>query len=128
MLGSDIEILTASALKNTSVPVPDCLCYCDDDEGAPVDTHVNTKRWNQEEGAWLQRRRVAKSDGELHKDFLHLIVIGSAFYIMRFIKGRIIRDITLADLPPARRARIYDEMNAVLAAMHSTSRRDLQQC
>jgi aminoglycoside phosphotransferase (APT) family kinase protein len=46
-------------------------------------------------------------------------VIGSAFYIMEYIGGRIFRDPTLPSLPRADRAPIYAEMNRVIAELHS---------
>jgi aminoglycoside phosphotransferase (APT) family kinase protein len=47
------------------------------------------------------------------------VVIGSAFYIMEYIEGRIFRDPTLPSLPRAVRAPIYAEMNRVIAELHS---------
>ncbi|MDB6043884.1 MAG: aminoglycoside phosphotransferase [Gammaproteobacteria bacterium] len=46
-------------------------------------------------------------------------IIGSAFYIMEYIEGRIFHDPTLPSLPRAGRAAIYDEMNRVIAELHS---------
>ena len=46
-------------------------------------------------------------------------VIGRAFYVMQHVAGRIFWDPTLPALMPAERIRIYDEMNRVLAALHS---------
>lgn len=45
-------------------------------------------------------------------------VIGSAFYIMEYVRGRIFRDPQLPGLAPAERAAIYDDMNDVLARLH----------
>jgi aminoglycoside phosphotransferase (APT) family kinase protein len=45
-------------------------------------------------------------------------VIGTAFYVMDFLEGRIFRDATLPGLDPATRAAIYDELNATLAKLH----------
>ena len=45
-------------------------------------------------------------------------VIGSAFYVMEFVDGRVLWDPALPDLPPADRAQVYAEMNRVLAALH----------
>lgn len=45
-------------------------------------------------------------------------VIGTSFYVMDFLEGRIFRDATLPDQTPAERAAIYDELNAVLAKLH----------
>ncbi|RYF33596.1 MAG: phosphotransferase family protein [Comamonadaceae bacterium] len=46
-------------------------------------------------------------------------VIGSTFYVMAFMDGRVLWDPTLPDATPAERGAICDEMNRVLAALHS---------
>ena len=46
-------------------------------------------------------------------------VIGRAFYIMEFMQGRVLWDQSLPGMTPAERAAIYDEMNRVIAALHS---------
>jgi aminoglycoside phosphotransferase (APT) family kinase protein len=46
-------------------------------------------------------------------------VIGRAFYVMSFVEGRVLWDQTLPDMGPAQRAAVYDEMNRVIAALHS---------
>ncbi len=45
-------------------------------------------------------------------------VIGTAFYVMDYLKGRIFRDPQLPDVAPPERAAIYDSMNDVLARLH----------
>ena len=45
-------------------------------------------------------------------------VIGTTFYVMDFLAGRIFRDARLPGLEPAERAAIYDELNATLARLH----------
>lgn len=45
-------------------------------------------------------------------------VVGTEFYIMRFLEGRIFRDPALPDASPSERREIYDEMGRVLAAIH----------
>ena len=45
-------------------------------------------------------------------------VLGTAFYVMDFLEGRIFRDARLPGLPPAERAAIYDHLNATLARLH----------
>ena len=45
-------------------------------------------------------------------------VIGSWFYVMEFVEGTVFPDPALPGLTPAQRARIYDEANRVLAAIH----------
>jgi aminoglycoside phosphotransferase (APT) family kinase protein len=46
-------------------------------------------------------------------------VIGRAFYVMEFMPGRVLWDQSLPAFDPAGRGRIYDEMNRVIAALHS---------
>ncbi len=46
-------------------------------------------------------------------------VIGRAFYLMEFVEGRVLWDQSLPGLTPAERAAHYDEMNRVIAALHS---------
>jgi aminoglycoside phosphotransferase (APT) family kinase protein len=46
-------------------------------------------------------------------------VIGTMFYVMGYAAGRNFWDATLPGVTPAERAAIYDEMNRVLAALHT---------
>jgi len=46
-------------------------------------------------------------------------VIGTPFFLMEYVEGRILWDPTLPDLEPAARAAHYDELNRVIAALHS---------
>ncbi|RGE40095.1 phosphotransferase family protein [Comamonas testosteroni] len=46
-------------------------------------------------------------------------IIGRAFYIMEFMEGRVLWDQSLPGMTPAQRGEIYDEMNRVIAALHS---------
>jgi aminoglycoside phosphotransferase (APT) family kinase protein len=46
-------------------------------------------------------------------------VIGTAFYLMENVSGRVLWDPALPGLSNADRAKIYDEMNSALAALHS---------
>ena len=46
-------------------------------------------------------------------------VIGRAFFVMEHVEGRILWDQSLPDSTRAERAAIYDEMNRVIAALHS---------
>lgn len=45
-------------------------------------------------------------------------IIGTTFYVMDFLEGRIFRDATLPGLAPEERTAIYDELNATLAKLH----------
>jgi aminoglycoside phosphotransferase (APT) family kinase protein len=45
-------------------------------------------------------------------------VIGTSFYVMDYLQGRIFRDAMLPGLAPAERAAIYDDLNATLAKLH----------
>ena len=46
-------------------------------------------------------------------------VIGRAFYVMEFMQGRVLWDQSLPGMDNAGRAAIYDEMNRVIAALHT---------
>jgi aminoglycoside phosphotransferase (APT) family kinase protein len=46
-------------------------------------------------------------------------VIGRAFYVMQFVEGRVLWDQGLPGLARDERAAIYDEMNRVIAALHT---------
>ncbi len=46
-------------------------------------------------------------------------IIGSMFYVMEYIDGRVMWDPALPEQSNAQRAAIYQEMNRVLAALHS---------
>jgi aminoglycoside phosphotransferase (APT) family kinase protein len=46
-------------------------------------------------------------------------VVGRAFYLMEFIEGRVLWDQSLPSLDRTQRAAHYDEMNRVIAALHS---------
>jgi aminoglycoside phosphotransferase (APT) family kinase protein len=45
-------------------------------------------------------------------------VIGTTFYVMDYLPGRVFRNATLPDLTPAERTKVYDELNATLAKLH----------
>ena len=45
-------------------------------------------------------------------------VIGTMFYVMDHVPGRVFADRTLAGVTPADRAAMYDDMNRVMAALH----------
>ena len=46
-------------------------------------------------------------------------VIGRAFFIMEFVDGRVLWDQSLPGMTPVQRAEIYDEMNRVIAQLHT---------
>lgn len=46
-------------------------------------------------------------------------VLGSAFYIMALVEGRIIWDAAFSDVPIGQRAAHFDAMNATIAALHA---------
>lgn len=46
-------------------------------------------------------------------------VIGSMFYIMEYLDGRVLWDPVLEELDPEQRTAHYDEMNRVMAALHN---------
>ena len=46
-------------------------------------------------------------------------VIGTPFYVMEYVQGRVFSDNNLAALSEQERSAVYDDMNRVLAALHS---------
>jgi len=46
-------------------------------------------------------------------------VIGTAFYVMDYVEGRLFWDAALPEVAPLERGAIYDEMTRVIAALHS---------
>lgn len=46
-------------------------------------------------------------------------IIGTAFYVMDFVKGRVIWDGVLPEMNSHERSSIYDELNRVIAALHT---------
>jgi aminoglycoside phosphotransferase (APT) family kinase protein len=58
---------------------------------------------------------VAKAYGLCEDD----AVIGTAFYVMEYVAGRVFWDPSLPGLEPAGRDAIHDEINRVIAALHS---------
>lgn len=52
-------------------------------------------------------------------------VIGSMFYVMERVEGRVFWEPAMADATPHERAAVYDDMNATLAALHGFEPADL---
>lgn len=52
-------------------------------------------------------------------------VIGTAFYVMDCVDGRIFWDPALPELPHGQRAALYDDVNRVVAAVHSARPEDV---
>jgi len=74
----DREYRVISALKETGVPVPPALLYCDD-----------------------------------------RTVVGTPFYVMERVEGRVFHDCTLPGVAPAERCAMYEAMARALAALHN---------
>jgi aminoglycoside phosphotransferase (APT) family kinase protein len=60
-------------------------------------------------GVPVPRMRVLCEDPE---------IIGTTFYVMDFLDGRVFRDATLPDLDRTGRAAVYDQLNETLAKLH----------
>lgn len=48
-------------------------------------------------------------------------IIGTAFYVMDYVEGRVFADWALPEVSPSERRAMYDDMNRVLAALHSVN-------
>jgi aminoglycoside phosphotransferase (APT) family kinase protein len=46
-------------------------------------------------------------------------VVGRAFYVMEFMQGRVLWDPALPDMAPAQRGAMFNEVNRVIAALHT---------
>ncbi|XP_066263889.1 acyl-CoA dehydrogenase family member 11-like isoform X3 [Branchiostoma lanceolatum] len=53
-------------------------------------------------------------------------VIGTEFYIMEHVKGRVFRDVSLSELPAEERTAVYNAMAETLAQLHSVDWRKLK--
>jgi aminoglycoside phosphotransferase (APT) family kinase protein len=66
-------------------------------------------------------RALAASDVPVPKVFALCAdpaVIGTEFFLMEYVPGRVFWDATLPGAAPAERAALYDELNRVIAALH----------
>jgi aminoglycoside phosphotransferase (APT) family kinase protein len=64
---------------------------------------------------------LAKTDVPVSRTYLLCeddAVIGTPFFVMDFVDGRVFRDVLLPGMSPKERAAIYDAMNDVLARLH----------
>ncbi|MBT8086152.1 MAG: phosphotransferase family protein [Woeseia sp.] len=52
-------------------------------------------------------------------------IVGTTFFVMAFVEGRIIWELDLPGMQPAERAAIYDDMNRVIAELHTIDYRAL---
>jgi aminoglycoside phosphotransferase (APT) family kinase protein len=50
-------------------------------------------------------------------------IIGTSFYVMDFVEGRVFRDPALPDMPPSKRHTIYNAMGDALARLHAVDYR-----
>lgn len=77
--------------------------------------HAVDREYRVQRGLWKTDVPVAR--------VLHLCedesIVGTIFYVMEFAEGRIFWDPALPELPPADRAKVYDEMNRVLSIIHT---------
>lgn len=77
--------------------------------------HAVDREYRVQRALWATDVPVAR--------MLHLCsdanVIGTVFYVMEFAEGRIFWDPALPDQTRTERARVYDQMNQVLAAIHN---------
>jgi len=81
----------------------------------PPGAHAVDREARVQEALGMQGFPVPK----IHALCMDEAVIGSPFYIMDMIEGRIFRDSTFAEAPDAERALHFDQMNATLARLHA---------
>lgn len=74
-----------------------------------VDREYRVMNALQDTGVPVPRMRLLEADDS---------IIGTGFYVMDFLEGRVFRDARLPGLTPKERAAVYDELNATLAKLH----------
>ena len=74
-----------------------------------VDREHRVMKALENTGVPVPRMRLLETDDS---------IIGTPFYVMDFLEGRIFRDARLPGLTPKERAAVYDELNATLAKLH----------
>ena len=74
-----------------------------------VDREYKVMKALENTGVPVPRMRLLETDDS---------IIGTPFYVMDFLEGRIFRDARLPGLTPKERAAVYDELNASLAKLH----------
>jgi aminoglycoside phosphotransferase (APT) family kinase protein len=74
-----------------------------------VDREYRVMKALQDTGVPVPRMRLLEQDDS---------IIGTGFYVMDFLEGRVFRDARLPGLTPKERAAVYDELNATLAKLH----------
>src|ERR1700733_5650106 len=62
---------------------------------------------------------------EVHLLCLEPEIIGTSFFVMDYLPGRIFRDPRLPGIDPSERRALYDAMNEMLAKLHSVNWQDL---
>jgi len=74
-----------------------------------IDREYRVMKALENTGVPVPRMRLLETDDS---------VIGTGFYVMDFLEGRVFRDARLPGLSPKERAAVYDELNATLAKLH----------
>lgn len=74
-----------------------------------VDREYRVMKALENTGVPVPRMRLLEQDDS---------IIGTGFYVMDFLEGRIFRDARLPGLTRSERAAVYDELNATLAKLH----------
>jgi aminoglycoside phosphotransferase (APT) family kinase protein len=74
-----------------------------------VDREYRVMKALENTGVPVPRMRLLEADES---------IIGTGFYVMNFLEGRVFRDARLPGLSPKERAAVYDELNATLAKLH----------
>ncbi|MBS0471344.1 MAG: phosphotransferase family protein [Proteobacteria bacterium] len=74
-----------------------------------VDREYRVMKALENTGVPVPRMRLLEQDDS---------IIGTGFYVMDFLEGRVFRDARLPGLSPKERAAVYDELNATLAKLH----------
>jgi aminoglycoside phosphotransferase (APT) family kinase protein len=83
---------------------------------------------HQVEREYRVMKALEKSDVPVPKMLLLCeddTIVGTPFFVMEYVPGRVLGDLTLPDMNPQQRRSIYFDMIRVLAALHSVNYKDL---
>ena len=96
------EYRVMEAVRREGVPIPELLSLCEDSRYV---SHSHSHSWST---FWFS----------IHYFFS---VIGTPFYLMRYVPGRVFKSPALFELSAEERGGFYSAMCRVLAAIHSVN-------
>jgi len=117
------EFRVMQALAASAVPVPQMLLLCVDE--SIIGRAFFVMQFIDGRVLWEQALHALAASAVPVPQMLLLCVdesiIGRAFFVMQFIDGRVLWEQALPALTRPERAAVYDEMNRIIAALHSVN-------